>query len=448
VDQALLSAYRYAVLLLLTLGLLNPIAQAQVDDAPLFTSVHIVITEDNASQGFTPNVTDISGNPVREQHTFAIVTSPARGVAAVVTAAQAGQVSLAWEQVEARNLDGYRIYYRLSAYPVDQHSSCLDELGDAETLDVSATETTVTVPDLEPGMTYCFGVKAYDDAEQESAFSNTLRYQLPHVGQLVYTPASGFKGTDSFFYRATDSRGASVVGLAHVTVMPVNDADVYRPPVSAAIAAYSFDEGTGSAAFDASDHLNDGIISGASWTTQGRFGHALSFDGNGDWVTVADDPSLDLSSGMTLEAWVYPTAAPGGGAWQPLLLKEGDGIEAYYLYLQSDGASNQPLAGMYIDDWQDVGGETNLPLNTWTHLAMTYDGSTLRFYINGEEVGSEAQSGPIQSSSGPLRIGGTIWGAYFQGRIDEVRIYDRALNVGEIWVDMNLPVASPDRVTR
>ena len=85
------------------------------------------------------------------------------------------------------------------------------------------------------------------------------------------------------------------------------------------MAAYGFSEGSGTTVTDASVYDNTGTIDGASWTSQGKFGSALNFDG-ASWVTVNDSDSLDLSSGMTLEAWVYPTLAPG--TWTTITLKE------------------------------------------------------------------------------------------------------------------------------
>ena len=80
-------------------------------------------------------------------------------------------------------------------------------------------------------------------------------------------------------------------------------------------------------------------------------------------------------------------------------------------------------------------------MNTWTHLAATYDGTTVRLYVNGAQVASRAVTGNLISSTGALRIGGnTIWGEYFSGLIDEVRIYNRALTPAEIVTDMNAQV--------
>jgi len=89
---------------------------------------------------------------------------------------------------------------------------------------------------------------------------------------------------------------------------------------------------------------------------------------------------------------------------------------------------NKPPAG-YINRGNDVkaAGTSVLALNTWSHLAVTYDGSNIRLYVNGSQVGTKAQTGNITSSTNPLRFGGdSIWGEYFNGLIDEVRVYSAA----------------------
>ena len=86
-------------------------------------------------------------------------------------------------------------------------------------------------------------------------------------------------------------------------------------------------------------------------------------------------------------------------------------------------------------------GTAALVANAWTHLAATYDGTTMRLYVNGMEVASRPQTGNIATSTNPLQIGGdSIYGQYWSGRIDEVRIYNRALNQTEIQTDMNSPL--------
>src|SRR3954469_21887510 len=78
-------------------------------------------------------------------------------------------------------------------------------------------------------------------------------------------------------------------------------------PPTGLLAAYSFDEGRGAVAVDASGHGHAGALSRAAWTT-GRHGRALSFAGPRSWVTVPRSAALDPGAALTVEAWVYPTA--------------------------------------------------------------------------------------------------------------------------------------------
>lgn len=208
------------------------------------------------------------------------------------------------------------------------------------------------------------------------------------------------------------------------------------------VAAYNFEEKSGTMVVDASGQGNHGTISGAKRITGGKFGKALSFDGTDDWVTINDSPSLDLTTGMTLEAWVYPTEFSGSWQWRTVILKEASSNLAYALYANSD--SNVPTFEAYNGSTNnELKGTRSLNLNSWIHIAATFDSTTERLYINGNEVASSPLSGTIMVSEGVLRIGGnSVWGGFFKGRIDEIRIYNRALSASEIQTDMNTPVAT------
>ncbi|NOT57871.1 MAG: DUF1929 domain-containing protein, partial [Deltaproteobacteria bacterium] len=208
---------------------------------------------------------------------------------------------------------------------------------------------------------------------------------------------------------------------------------------SGLIAAYSFNAGTGTVTADASGNGHVGTITGATWTTAGRFGNALSFNGTSSMVTVNDTNLLDLTTRLTLEAWVYPTIAPTN--WRTIIAKERTGGTTYFLHAGSS-SSNRPAQGVYVGGVeQSLFGGSQLIVNTWVHVAATYDGVTQRLYVNGTQVASRAQTGAIATSANPLRIGGNrVWGEFFQGRIDEVRIYNRALNPAEIQTTMNTPL--------
>jgi glucose/arabinose dehydrogenase/PKD repeat protein len=204
------------------------------------------------------------------------------------------------------------------------------------------------------------------------------------------------------------------------------------------VAAYGFNEGTGTAIADASGTGNNGTASGTTWSAGGRFGAALSFNGTDGSVTVPDSSSLDLSTGMTLEAWVNPNQL--GATWRTAVFKQSTNGMVYSLYAH-DGS--RPLGQVNILGEQNASGTAQVPLNAWTHLATTYDGATLRLYVNGTQVASKPQTGTIPASTGPLRIGGnSIWSEWFRGLIDEVRVYNRALTAGEIQTDMTTPVGT------
>lgn len=206
------------------------------------------------------------------------------------------------------------------------------------------------------------------------------------------------------------------------------------------VAAYGFEEAGGPIVIDTSGSGNGGVINGATRTSAGRFGRALSFNG-GAMVTVADSPSLHFSNAFTLEAWVYAVELDG---WRDVVYKGLD--DAYYLE-GSSGSGPPALGGQFAG--APLYGTDVLPLNTWVHLAGTYNGTRLRLYVNGELVSSRLESALIDPSTGPLTIGGdSLYGQYWIGKIDEVRVYNRLLRIEEIQVDMITPVfqPSPDNI--
>ncbi len=221
------------------------------------------------------------------------------------------------------------------------------------------------------------------------------------------------------------------------TTIPTNTPTPTRTstPVSAngLVLAFGFNENSGTTLNDASGLLNNGTATNTTWTT-GKFGSALSFNGTSSWVTVNNAAALNLTNRMTLEAWVYPTTTSG---WRTVIMRD---PSANY-YLDSSNGSytgSGPSAGVNNGTNQDVYGSSGLPLNTWSHLAATWDGTTLRVYVNGAQVASKAISQAIVASTSPLRIGGNAtWGEFFAGKIDEVRVYNRALSQSEIQLDMN-----------
>ena len=206
-------------------------------------------------------------------------------------------------------------------------------------------------------------------------------------------------------------------------------------PTAGLVAAYGFGEGTGTTVTDVSGTGNGGTVVATTWSAAGKYGGALQFNGSTSGVTVPDATSLDLTTGMTLEAWVYPTVALSG--WRGVIGKD---VDRYYLMASSGG--NVPAAG---GTWVGSGNQnlfapTPLTVNTWTHLAATFDGTTVRLFTNGVQVASSPVTGGITTSTAVLTIGHNVYGERFQGLIDEVRIYNRALTAGELQTDMGTPI--------
>jgi hypothetical protein len=243
----------------------------------------------------------------------------------------------------------------------------------------------------------------------------------------IWDTATAANGPHTLTALARDAAG-NVTSSSGVSVT------VNTPPPGL-VGAYKFEEASGSTVVDASGKGNTGTISGATRITQGRFGKALSFDGVNDWVTVNDAPSLDLTTGMTLEAWVYPTVDMT--RYSTVMLKEQPGGALYELV--ANGDQSQPLTTVKVGGGYGVlSGGPWLLANQWTHLAATYDGTIQRLYVDGTQVAQRPQTGPIPVSSSPLRLGGnSVWGEFFQGRIDEVRVYNHALNATDIQTDMS-----------
>ena len=237
----------------------------------------------------------------------------------------------------------------------------------------------------------------------------------------------------SYRVRATDAAG----NLSPYS----NTASATTPAApSGLVAAYGFDEGSGTTVTDASGNGHTGTITNATWAATGKYGKALQFNGTNALVSIPDAASLHLSTGMTLEAWVNPSTV--NAIWRDVIYK---GNDNFYLEATSTNAS-KPDAGMIAGgSYADAFGTAALTASTWSYLTETYDGSTLRLYVNGTQVASTAHTGAIATSTNPLQIGGdSLYGQDFAGLIDEVRVYNVALTAAQIQTDQATPVNTSD----
>lgn len=188
----------------------------------------------------------------------------------------------------------------------------------------------------------------------------------------------------------------------------------------------------GNKALDSSGYDNHGTVNGATLVSAGleQLGNALSFDGVNDYVDVVDSSSLNPTAAIALEAWVNPTAL--GTAWFVSKRVAGFGSPAYIL---DTGGTGIPATSVIIGGVTKSASATNpLAVGAWTHLVGMYDGTNVKLYVNGVLIATTAATGPIDTVAASVNIGAYSNGSsyYFNGLIDEVRIYERALSVTEI----------------
>jgi len=207
--------------------------------------------------------------------------------------------------------------------------------------------------------------------------------------------------------------------------------------VSADLVAYwTLDEGTGNAVYDTSGNDNNGTINGATWGV-GKYGTALQFNGQDNYVEIPTSDSLEIDDNVTIAAWINWIDA--GDAWICIMAngQQNGPWENYGLFINRDSRFlyfTLSLDGEHVP--QQTPNNITVP-NEWVHVCGTWDGSTARIYVNGQMELEIAKAGTLTSPGLPLRIGHRNGSThYFNGTIDEVRIYDHALEGAEILAAM------------
>ncbi|NCR10641.1 MAG: hypothetical protein GPI95_21175 [Microcystis aeruginosa LG13-11] len=172
--------------------------------------------------------------------------------------------------------------------------------------------------------------------------------------------------------------------------------------------------------------------------------YSLLFDGTDDYISIPHSSNLSLTR-FTIETWVNPSQIKGD--WQPLITKEDSsgGSRNYGLYIEPNSMRVLfSFLGIY-GDWRYDYSISSLQLNQWNHIAMTYDGSQFNFYFNGVlEKSYNFVTVPIQNNE-PVKIGKEV-NVFnpFTGKMDEVRIWNKAQTQAEIQADMTHPLTGSE----
>jgi hypothetical protein len=201
------------------------------------------------------------------------------------------------------------------------------------------------------------------------------------------------------------------------------------PPAADLVGWWTFDEPPGTpVAFDASGHRLGGELLGVG-RVPGIAGGGIECSGG--VVLVPDDPLLSVPDALTLDCWVK-TDVPGQHNRWVVNRVQGGGVETGYRLGLLDG---RPCFEVPQTAWSHhLAAPEPLALGRWVHLAGTFDSRTMRLFVDGVEVAALDRPGPIHRSHFDLVIGGFEPGsrAHFQGRLDEVRLFARALSAEEI----------------
>jgi hypothetical protein len=323
-----------------------------------------------------------------------------------------------------------------------------NEFGLVAQADVTAPATAVTSP--APGASLSGVVTITADATDDIGVTG-VQFLLDGAAlgaedlatpyTLDWNTGLATNGPHTLSARARDARG-------NTTNAPNVGVTISNTAIQGLVAAYSFDDGTGTLVRDSSLYANNATVHGATWTTSGHTSNALSYAAN-SYVDTANSVSLDISGKrLTIEMWANITA---GSSVDYVLVQKpwaatGQPYPYYQYGIEYDANGARTLDFFFGDTaGQSVGPFSMIPqTGVWTHIAYTYDGALVKGYLDGVLKIQAPATTDIQARGVGLRIG--VDGSFqqgFNGRIDDLRIYSRALTQAEVQQDMTQPVVLP-----
>ncbi len=299
---------------------------------------------------------------------------------------QLGKIILTWTDTSSTE-DGFKIERSTDGITYSQINT------------VGASVATYTDDNLNDTQVYYYKIRSYkgSDNSEYSSVANTITIDRtkPSSSNLTVT-ADNTNNKIITNFTETDS------GLL-----------LYMP----------FEEGSGTVTQDWSANNNDGTITSATWTS-GKYGNALSFDGSTSYVNI--NSVTGYANAITAEAWVKTSVSTG---WKDVLA---GGCGDLLFGVTSANTGVIGFGGQCNAPFVPLSSTTSISDNQWHHIAGTYDGSTAKIYIDGKLDNSGARSGTF--TPGTLQI--SLSTEKFNGQIDDVRIYNRALSQREIANDM------------
>jgi len=253
--------------------------------------------------------------------------------------------------------------------------------------------------------------------------ASTERLEWNSTDGLFITDSSNNK-----VFQSDPSGDVSIAGTVEIGV----EAFANLPSDENLVGYWAFDDGSGSVAVDGSGNSNDGTLVNmeeADWV-DGVAGKCLSFDGVDEKVNCGHDASLNITGEISLSAWIKQ--AVGNEGFVLIKNTSDDSKRLYTIYCQ--GSENRVYFFYYDGAKKQIYWPYEIDDDAWHHLVITVDGTTAYLYVDAVNQGSRTLAGAFQGdANADLKIGARDPGnLYFEGLIDEVRIYNRALTASEV----------------
>ncbi len=223
---------------------------------------------------------------------------------------------------------------------------------------------------------------------------------------------------------------------------------------------WRMDDTEGESVIDLSSYGNNGILLNGASMISGKYGDSGDFDGYDNYISINDSASIDTLAGndeMTVCVWVKPYSTknfwagsgthPAAGSMGVLGQYWAGGQYNYYKKSWALAEGITAVNGGYAfyvspdcSSWVDAKSNSALPLNIWSHICGTFDGSTSRLYVNGVQQSDTGSTSGICDTDAPLTIGTYLFSydtskdsdLFYNGSVDEVLLFNRALSLNEV----------------
>jgi len=300
------------------------------------------------------------------------------------------------------------------------------------------------------GETWNCTVKAIDSTGAEGINSKAITmpgYALPNITGITITPSPAYDESElncSAIYGNPDGNKGNVTLswyngsslFLQTTQYNKFSGETINEPLTwistnGLVGYWKFSEGNGTLARDISGNENNGtLINGPTWVA-GKYGSGLQFDGMNDYVYILDVDILDLgTSNFTIGFWMNPLSWGDGKSRGIVSKKTNDASNGYVIY--NDGSQPNKL-NIRINNQNNFFSLSDVDIGVWQHWVFVRNGSMGKWYKNGmlDKTGTVSLDSPASTES--LQIGHSqTWNGYFNGTIDEVKIYNRSLSADEI----------------